>query len=303
VNSMSDLFHPDVPEDFIADVFAVMHQTPRHQFQVLTKRPQRMAQLLGTPDFLEVVQQSIDSMWDDPDEQLIREPWPPRNVWLGTSVEDRRYADLRIPHLLATPAAVRFLSIEPLLGPVDLSEWLCTCKGRRWVDDECWTPDFPHNARTIGNGLIPCGFCNLGGWDVDEWEGPRIDWVIVGGESGPGARPMHPDWVRSIRDQCQAAGAPFFFKQWGEWSTSEQCGVHNGQLSSRRFEFESRRFAADGTPYEPRSDRGPADPRGPGGFAMPGMESLIRVGKKRAGRELDGRTWDEMPEPALRATG
>jgi protein gp37 len=157
VNSMSDLFHPDVPVDFIADVWAVMQATPQHTYQILTKRPQRMAR---------VVANNIE--WN---------PLP--NVWLGTSVENQRYADLRIPHLLATPAAVRFLSIEPLLGSVNLHD--------------VFAPLDIH-AR----------------WSLHD-----IDWCIVGGESGRGARPMDPEWARSLRDQCEAAAVPFFFKQWG----------------------------------------------------------------------------------------
>ena len=168
VNSMSDLFHEEVARDFAAAVFAVMEQAGWHTFQVLTKRPDRAAAL--APSL----------------------PWPP-NVWLGVSVENQRWTT-RIEALRAIPAAVRFLSCEPLLGPLDL-----------------------------------------------DLEG--IGWVIAGGESGPRARPMDIAWARSVRDQCLASGVPFFFKQWGE--------------------------------------------HGPGGR---------REGKKRAGRLLDGRTWDEAPE-------
>jgi protein gp37 len=140
VNSMSDLFHEDVPDSFIAKVFAVMAETPQHTYQVLTKRAQRLHRL---------------------SESL---PWPP-NVWMGVSVENQRYA-FRTKHLQEVPAAVRFLSIEPMLGPV--------------------------NA------------------DLD-----GIGWVIVGGESGAGARPINADWVRHVREQCVTDGVPFFFKQWG----------------------------------------------------------------------------------------
>lgn len=150
VNSMSDLFHARVPRQFVADVFGVMADTPRHTYQVLTKRPERALRL-------------ADAL-----------PWPP-NVWLGVSAENQRYARQRIPRLLLTPAAVRFVSAEPLLGPIDLAQAVWPCKG--------------------GPG--------------------RLDWVIAGGESGPGARPMDPDWARGLREQCQAAGVAFFFKQWG----------------------------------------------------------------------------------------
>jgi protein gp37 len=161
VNSMSDLFHQDVPLDFVKRCFDVMKRASQHTFQVLTKRADRVAELCH---------------------EL---PWP-SNVWMGTSVENADYV-WRIDSLREVPARVRFLSVEPLLGP------------------------------------------------IDELPLSRIHWVIVGGESGPGARPMNVEWVRDIREQCVAAAVPFFFKQWG------------------------------GT------------------------------NKKRNGRRLDGRTWDEMP--------
>jgi protein gp37 len=167
VNSMSDLFHEDVPARFVRSVFAVMERASWHTFQVLTKRPERAAALSG------------------------RLPWP-ENVWMGVSVENQRWTT-RIDALRETGAATKFLSCEPLLGPLRL--------------------------------------------DLRE-----IDWVIVGGESGPRARPMRADWARDVRAQCQAAGVPFFFKQWG---THDERGA--------------------------------------------------RVGKGRAGRLLDGRTWDAMP--------
>ena len=162
VNSMSDLFHPDVPYEFIHRVFNVMGKGNWHTFQILTKRSERLVDLVG------------------------KLPWH-QNVWMGVSVENADYTH-RIDHLRKAPAAVRFLSVEPLLGPI---------------------------SRLPLQG---------------------IHWVIVGGESGPGARNMDPRWVRKIRDRCIAQGVPFFFKQWG--------GIR----------------------------------------------------KKLTGRELDGRTWDEMPE-------
>jgi protein gp37 len=166
VNSMSDLFHADIPESFIAEIFRTMTDAHWHTFQILTKRADRLAEL--SP----------------------RLPWP-LNVWMGVSVESPRYVD-RIQRLRGVPAAVRFLSVEPLLAPI---------------------PSLPLDG---------------------------IDWVIVGGESGPGSRPMAGDWVREIRDRCLSQRVPFFFKQWGG------------------------------------------------------------VWKTRTGRLLDGRTWDELPEPVLR---
>jgi protein gp37 len=180
VNSMSDLFHVDVPETYIASVAATMRAASWHTFQVLTKRADRLERL------------SRRIAWSD-------------NVWLGVSVETDRFYG-RVRHLQRVPAAVRFLSCEPLLGPL---------------------PDLPLDG---------------------------VHWVIVGGESGPGARPMDPDWARAIRTQCDGAGVPFFFKQWGAW----------GPLPSD----------ADGTAV------------------------MQRLGKKAAGRLLDGRTWDGMPVSA-----
>lgn len=170
VDSMSDLFHDLVPDPFIDRVFAVMAMCPQHTFQVLTKRPRRMARHLG---------------------DLASSVGTRPNVWLGTSVEDQRAADERIPPLLATPAAVRFLSCEPLLGPLDLTGWLGACPA-------------------CGGAGCPDG------WGFGRrCRGRGLDWVIAGGESGPEHRPLDLDWARSLRDQCGAAGAPFFFKQIG----------------------------------------------------------------------------------------
>jgi protein gp37 len=193
VNSMSDLFHGGVSGAFIARVFAVMAATPQHTYQVLTKRPGRMRGLLSRPTaFGDTV---LDYLTELPGgQQLIDEqrvPWPLPNVHLGTSVEDQKRAGLRIPALLDTPAAVRFLSCEPLLGPVDPS-LLWTRNGTMPV-----APLLPHVDQDTGRMHRPIG------------------WVIVGGESGPGARRMDPDWARSLRDLCAAAGVPFHFKQAG----------------------------------------------------------------------------------------
>lgn len=189
VTSMGDLFHEQVPDEFIDRVFAVMALATRHTFQVLTKRPQRMAEYLNARDWqLRVDQQIvIRFLKHSPRERdskfVWRGPVLP-NVWLGTSVEDQRAADERIPHLLRTPAAVRFLSCEPLLGRVELP---CL---NGW--------DTAHAVKWLG-------------WPILGTDG--IGWVIAGGESGPNYRPLDLDWVRSLRDQCLAAGVPFFYKQ------------------------------------------------------------------------------------------
>jgi len=166
INSMSDLFHEAVSFEFIDQVLAIAALCPQHIFIVLTKRPERMAEYFQvSPGF-----RNMRAQWS-----MNGVPFPLPNLWLGVSVEDQKTADDRIPPLLECPAAVRFVSYEPALGPVDFRE--------------------------IAEG----------GW-------PNLDWVICGGESGPGARPMHPDWARKVRDDCQAADVPFFFKQWGKWA-------------------------------------------------------------------------------------
>jgi protein gp37 len=187
VNSMSDLFHPDVPFDFIDDVFAVMDCCPQHTFQILTKRPDRMAQYFAENRAWRVGQ--LKYAYDSSDYDL--NGWPLENVWLGTSCEDQKTANERIPYLLLAPAAVRFLSCEPLLGPIDLSI------------------SYPYRSLQS-----------------------QFDWIIVGGESGPKARPMHPDWVRSLRNQCIITGVPFFFKQWGAWMPGEQNITSLNQIAS-----------------------------------------------------------------------
>jgi protein gp37 len=188
VNSMSDLFHEAVPDEFIDQVFAVMAMASQHTFQVLTKRPERMrAWAQGWDEngrYREVgIHDGVFGMHHGSRlSNGIYRPWPLPNVWLGTSVENQTWADRRIPELLATPAAVRFLSMEPLLGPVDFA-----------------------NVTGRSDAVYQWGRKALDG----------IDWVIVGGESGLVHRPVDPAWVRSIRDQCADAGVPFLFKQWG----------------------------------------------------------------------------------------
>ena len=161
VNSMGDLFHPKVTDAQIVRVFAIMALCPQHRFQMLTKQPARMR------DWMRAHASDPEGGWD--------------NVWLGVSVEDQTRANERIPILLDTPAAVRFISAEPLLGPVDLL-----------------------NAIGLGKRLKN-----------------EMDWVIVGGESGPASRPMNPAWAQQIRDDCAAAGVPFFFKQWGRFQPAD----------------------------------------------------------------------------------
>ncbi|QDH92849.1 hypothetical protein KNU62_gp64 [Gordonia phage Bakery] len=245
VNSMSDLFHDAVPDEYISRVFAMMALTPQHTYQVLTKRHARMRALLSVPDLLR----------DYPFWEVLDHRWPLPNVWLGVSTENQQWAEIRIPALLDTPAAVRFISAEPLLGPVRL----CCCI-------------------TAGPDLEgPSEFCWMHGRS-------SLDWVIVGGESGRGARPMHPQWARDIRDQCVAAGVPFLFKQWGQWGLEGDTAHY---------------LATDGTLYAPGDLTYPDGPRYADALRAGhnrGLHTVYRVGKGRAGRELDGRTWDQYPE-------
>jgi len=259
VNSMSDLFHEGLSEAEIAEVFAVMAMTPQHTYQVLTKRPFRMNDMFLKGDFKTLVETRLHAAVMVPPpgkyytitlDKQNRLPWPLPNVWLGTSVENQQAADDRIPYLLATPAAVRFLSCEPLLGPVDLTI-------------------IPKTTADAGTFLFNVLNASSGTEDLSLWGFTTIDWVIAGGESGPGARPMHPDWVRRLRDQCTAAGVPFFFKQWGEWSPGQGLVLNTKKVETR--------FVTYG-----RNDD----------F---GMAHLYKLGKKDAGRVLDGRRWEEMP--------
>jgi protein gp37 len=169
VNSMADLFHTEIADYEIAKIFAVAARYPRHTFQILTKRHARMRSLVGG-DLYDLMAAELTDGYDPIGHKLV---WPLPNVWLGVSVEDQQWANIRIPALLDTPAAVRFISAEPLLGEVSM---------------------FANS--TLDNGTL-------------------LDWVIVGGESGRGARPMHPSWARGLRDECNTYGIPFLFKQWG----------------------------------------------------------------------------------------
>lgn len=254
VNSMSDLFHDQVPNEFIARVFAVMALADQHTFQVLTKRHGRMRSWLSAPYAEGRVRDAahLIAAGEDPDipASLAADgpaiTWPLPNVWVGVSVEDQQRADLRIPALVETPAAVRFLSMEPLLGPVCL--------------------DYFHSADGHYPGTdTPC----------EAW--PAVDWVIVGGESGRGARPMSPTWVRDLRRQCTRAGIPFHFKQWG-----------SGSIWADR-QGDRWTLGADGLLHTPETQPFPRE------HVEKKWGPLRALSKKDAGRELDGRTWDEFP--------
>jgi protein gp37 len=247
VNSMSDLFHEGIDFSWLVQVLAVIALTPRHTFQVLTKRASRMREMMSCGEMGGIVAAAARVNSYRLDIDLPEVSWPLQNLWLGVSAERQQEADARIPDLLATPAVVRFVSAEPLLGEIDFTH-IGDSRG-------------PHDA--IGADL------------ATSYE-TALDWIIVGGESGPGARPMHPEWVRSIRDQCRAADVPFFFKQWGEYVAGRLDGDE---------------FIADEDCVGPNptwgADRGCV-------MRHDGID-YRRVGKSRAGRLLDGREWNEMP--------
>ncbi|SOC43792.1 protein gp37 [Rhizobium subbaraonis] len=232
-----DLFAEGVPDEWIDQVFAVMALSPQHTFQVLTKRPERMRTYLARPRHLlasrwatavprglPITQhEAMARLHPDatPEHRALYHACPLAiplaNVWLGVSVEDQKRAEERIPVLLDTPAAIRWISAEPLLGPLDLT---CIHQpndgfGPYWInalksDEVGW---FHDEAATLATEADPLAFSDL----------PRLDWVVVGGESGHGARPMQPEWAESLRDQCAAAGIPFLFKQWGSHKQTSDC--------------------------------------------------------------------------------
>lgn len=266
VNSLSDLFHENVPFPIIDKAFAVMAIAMQHTFQILTKRPKRMLEYFSRPDLQDCITTAIADMAQNPSadyeltaaasQDLFENGLPLHNVHIGVSCEDQKTADERIPFLLQVPAAVRFLSCEPLLDALDLSEYMILtdtnqsntelAEKRGWGYDD-WSGGF------VGPG------------EKDSIYGARsgIHWIIAGGESGPGARPVHPDWIRSLVSQCNFAEVPFFFKQWGEYAP------HMDGPNVKKVSVVHR-----GTGYE-----------------------MCKVGKKAAGRLLDGRTWDQFPQP------
>jgi protein gp37 len=200
--SMADVFEKRLELDLWRDrLWTVIQETPWLDWLLLTKRPERVGESVPWGD-----------LW-------------PRNVWLGTTAENQRCAEKRVPLLLSYPAVVRFVSAEPLVGPLDLTRWLVCDRNER-----------------------------------------RVDWVIAGGESGARARPMNPDWARHLRDQCGASGVPFHFKQWGHW-----------RPETDNLEIKAQRIILHGNAGIPIT--------------------LVRLGKKAAGRDLDGKTWDELPGP------
>ncbi|MFB6881241.1 DUF5131 family protein [Streptomyces noursei] len=307
VNSQSDLFHEQIPDEVIACIFAVMALTPRHTYQVLTKRHGRMRSLLTSPHFRELCENAEAVLVNDEAtpglprykrEAYQRQWWshfarPLANLWLGVSVEDQRWAGVRIPALLATPAAVRWISVEPMLGPIDLSGQADRHGHRSRLTYWLTGKPGPGTPRTTGTGLQMSPLVT----------GPRLDWVVAGGESGPGARPPHPQWFRTLRDQCAASGVPFLFKQWGQWGQEAPLG-RDGRIV-RGARGAGVTVADDGTVYAP-GDRSYPGPRYGeavrAGHGRNHLTQMYSVGKKAAGRELDGRLHDEYPARRPAAT-
>lgn len=271
--SWSDFFIEEA-DPWRDEAFAIMALTPQHTYQVLTKRPDRMLEYFKDGPWPWIRLVDID---DDATGEQIRAAnfvyqWahrhegegPLSNVWLGVSVEDQKTANERIPLLIQTPAAKRWLSIEPLLGPLNLAAmpvaegvWWNALTGRYQIDD----------GREVVDKGLPVR------------DNP-LEWAVAGGESGPDARPMHPDWVRQVRDDCIAAGVPFFFKQWGEWLPVEPDWCSDAPNDREWVGKGLIKMGSKGQTAQPGNN----------------FEWLKKVGKKKAGRILDGRTWDEMPE-------
>lgn len=254
--SLADVFDNAIDPAWRPDLFRLIEATPNLNWLLLTKRIGNAHQMIGEALITIAGDTSLLPSW----------PWP--NVWLGASIVNQVEADRDIVKLLATPAAVRFLSMEPLLGPVDLTTVACkpcpTSAGNLWMD-------------TTTGAYECCSRCDYTG--IGDEKG--IDWVIVGGESGSGARPMHPDWARSLRDQCAAAGVPFLFKQWGEYLPS----IKDRSIIGPTLILEG---AAPST----------NDPRWHG---FEDGQKVARVGKKAAGRKLDGAQHDGYPAVVVEA--
>lgn len=267
-----DLFHEAVPDAWIDRVFAVMALAPQHQFQVLTKRTDRLRRYLGAPGSAETAARyaAIKAAVRDLGREMPSNFWFMQHIWLGFSAEDQSRFDARWDDMKHVSSfGPRWASLEPLLAPIDLKvsqDWCDLCGGTgllaRWPKGRCHT--------CHGKGRVSI----MGPPEKNFY--PRLDWVVVGGESGPGARPMHPDWARSLRDQCAAARVPFLFKQWGEWAPIDAWAP-----ADRRPQ---RAIDAQGDPVD--DDVAPEDVGGC---------RLTRLGKKAAGRLLDGVLHDAFP--------
>lgn len=270
----NDLFHEAVPDKFIADTIGHINGYPKHTFLILTKRPDRMRDFMlkcgpwegwvthnGHPpacyggDGL-IVGQEKETMTRENRYEVRKSYWPPWNLYFGLTVCNQAEADAKIPVFLQVPGK-KFLSIEPMLGAINLTGGYY---GPNWL--EGWDVVPEHDPRCDGSCYAGCPV-------PVQVQTEKIDAVILGGETGPGARPMHPDWVRSVRDQCAAAGVPFFFKGWGEWRHESQYGQHIPSLRLLAIRARHHEFSDGSWAY--------------------------KVKNEVAGRLLDGRTHDELP--------
>jgi protein gp37 len=289
--SLADVFDNEVPLEWFVDFLELVRVTPQLDWLILTKRIGRVRNAIDIAVRDVNVRQAGEALF------IWLRDWKqgaaPRNVWLGATVVNQVEADRDIPKLLATPARTRFLSMEPLLGPVNLRlpTRIWTNSGGTPTCDHCCNgdrcDDSTHFERGRPDWRVHCPYCRGTG------NGKPVDWVIVGGESGPHARPMHPQWARSLRDQCACAGVPFLFKQWGEW-TDEDWGERAG-LRDTAGVLPSGEFLLMSEGYVPPFDDG-ARLAAAGNVRLDGRMLMDRVGKRAAGRLLDSRTHDEFPE-------
>ncbi len=246
VCSMGDLFHESVPDEWIDKVMGIIASAYRHRFMILTKRPRRMLQYFEADARNELIASAAGFANENGDavaDFVLTQGLPIPNLALGVSIEDQKTADERIPILLQTPAAYRFVSYEPALGLVDFGKYFGNLNYRKC--DKC---------SMIGEDGLRCPHCGQHATCSQP-----IDLVITGGESGPKARPMHPDWARSVREQCEAAGVPFHFKQWGEWKLTHESRCNDPGIKGKPWHN-----------FDPDT-------------------SVCRLGKRAAGRLLAGK--------------
>jgi protein gp37 len=275
VNSTSDLFHELVPDSVLLQAWEIMARTPRHMYLILTKRPARMRSFVrrlafATPTTAQRragISGRVPYLLPSAEaNRRLGAVEPLANVWLGVSAEDQAWAANRIPILLETPAAERFLSAEPLVGAIDLTN-LPMRRGSSMLDA------LRGDVKSSSDGVVYAAAPS------------SLDWVIAGGESGPDSRPMHPEWARSLRDQCTKAGTPFLFKQWGNWAPPTEAAGHSAKdlvTDKDRCQLVDLDGQLRGRPHD-------------GGEAVDGLEPMRRYHKTAGGRVLDGSEWDEFP--------
>ena len=270
VGSLTDVFHQNAGFDRINTIMGLMHAAPQHTFMLLTKRPElalkycRDAGLIPWPPAMRFAEGVEPRPCITPSGEM----WP-KNVWMGITAENQEILNTRWQYLEKIPAWTRFISYEPALGPLKLPTY-CNREACEdyWDVARCDNPECP--SRTL-------------------------HWVICGGETGPGARPMHPDWARGLRDQCQAAGVPFFFKHWGEWShiapPVDDLVYYSADAQFAGYESLKKKWRDGGYGDFPHNESFRFLPTRD---HARGLE-MYRVGKKAAGRLLDGREWNEIP--------